>query len=113
MVPLITPAINNPVWPIEGWAASDFVFVCRRVTSVMNDPYIEVFMGVVARDLPIIGRIDVMCRRPHSPSLTRVAARVIGPATGATIISVQGHVVRSPGLSRSTPYAPGNIEVPR
>lgn len=86
------PAIPRPMWATDEQAISDFMSCCReQISLVMAAPpsdtaRIEGLMELIRFGIVMAKRII-----PNVPSLRRIPARIIDPATGASTWALGSH----------------------
>lgn len=88
----IIPAVTRPMWLIEEYAINDFRSVCRRHRSLaIQAPHnLNVRIGV-ANVWEAMGKKVDMRHRPYPPSFSKMPARIIDPATGASTCALGSH----------------------
>lgn len=99
------PEIINPICPTEEYAISDFKSGCRRqIILVRNAPISDTDMIGVVRFLILGGNINISRYTPYPPSFSRIAAKIILPAIGASTCAFGSHrCVRNIGSLTKNP----------
>lgn len=81
----IIPAVARPMWLTEEYATNDFTSVCRIHTHPARVPPIR--DTLITKEALILFRrinLDANRRRPYLPNFSRIPARIMEPATGAS-----------------------------
>lgn len=89
---IIMAAITRPMWLTDEYAISDFRSVCRmQIKLVITTPHkAKVINGY---DISFVSGVKIMVIRiiPYPPSLSKTAAKIIDPATGASTWAFGNH----------------------
>lgn len=86
------PATINPMCPTDEYAISDFISDCRRqIMDVTTPPTIAIDIIGLISVLFIYLKIIIIRARPYPPSFSRIAAKIIDPATGASTCAFGSH----------------------
>lgn len=86
------PATINPMWPTDEYAIIDFISDCRRqIIDVTTPPTIAIAMIGLASVLFMNLNIIIIRAMPYPPNFSRMAARIIDPATGASTCALGSH----------------------
>lgn len=87
-----TPATIKPMCPIDEYAIIDFISDCRRqINDVITPPTIAIDMMGLTNILFIYLKIMTIRVSPYPPSFSKIAARIIDPATGASTWALGSH----------------------
>lgn len=100
------PATTNPMCPTEEYAISDFKSVCRiQINPVTSAPVRATLTITEERCFNIYLNRCVIRNSPYPPSLSRIAARIMDPAIGASTWALGSHkcVVNIGNLTRNPP----------
>lgn len=88
----ISPLIIRLIWPIDEYAIRDFRSVCRKqIILVMTAPHRDNLIIGAEINLFIFIIIDDKRIRPYLPNFSRIPARIIDPATGASTCAFGNH----------------------
>lgn len=88
----IVPAINNAICPTEEYAIRDFISVCRvQMAPVTQAPHIAI--DEIMGDSDEFNQTRALAARriPYLPNFSKMAARTIDPATGASTWALGNH----------------------
>ena len=84
-VEVMVPPNINPICPTDEYAINDFRSVCRMQINLVNiAPTIEILRINAWIFFGIYGNINLMRSSPYPPNFSKMAARIIEPATGAS-----------------------------
>lgn len=88
----IRPATSKPIWPTDEYAIRDFISGCRiQMVLVTTAPHIAVEQIKGRNRLLACTDKEAKRRIPYLPSLRRIAAKIIDPATGASTWALGSH----------------------
>ena len=86
------PATISPMCPTDEYAIIDFMSDCRKqIIDVTTPPTIATAMIGLTNVLFIYLNIIIIRAIPYPPSLSKMAARIIDPATGASTCAFGSH----------------------
>jgi len=86
------PATINPMCPTDEYAIMDFMSDCRRqIIDVITPPTIAIDIIGFSNVLFIYLNIMIIRAIPYPPSFSRIAAKIIDPATGASTCAFGSH----------------------
>lgn len=91
----MTAAVNNPMWPIDEYAMRAFRSVWRmQIALVTQAPTRHRDISIGARVELRCGKSELSRMRPYLPSFSRMAARIMEPASGASTCAFGSHRCR-------------------
>lgn len=86
------PATINPICPTDEYAIIDFISDCRKqIIEVITPPTIATEIIGFISSLFMCLKIIIIRASPYPPSFSRMAARIIDPATGASTWAFGSH----------------------
>jgi len=86
------PEIISPIWPTDEYAINDFKSGWRKqIILVITAPVIEIAINGDDKDIILIGNILINRHTPYPPSLSKIAAKIILPAIGASTCALGNH----------------------
>lgn len=89
------PAKPSPIWATEEYAISDFMSCCRvQISLVIAAPVSEIAKIKGFNELIRLGIVIARRIIPNVPNLSRIPAKIIDPATGASTWAFGSHRCR-------------------
>lgn len=86
------PAIISPMCPTEEYAISDFISDCRKqIMDVITPPIKAIVITGPNNILFIKLNIIIIRANPYPPSFSKIAAKIMDPATGASTWALGSH----------------------
>ena len=86
------PATISPICPTDEYAIIDFISDCRKqIIDVSTPPTIAIDIIGLINILFMCEKIMIIRAIPYPPSFSRIAAKIIDPATGASTCAFGNH----------------------